>query len=98
MEYIEIIGFAAGSIAVAAFLPQAVKTYRTKEAQDLSFVMLLLQTTCVFLWMVYGILKNSPSLMICNFATLLMVGSVFFMKIRYGKRESLRNAEIEKLQ
>ncbi|MBU2513691.1 hypothetical protein KJ966_20315 [bacterium] len=95
MEYIEIIGFIAGSIAVAAFLPQAVKTFKTKEAQDLSFVMLLLQTTCVFLWMVYGILKNSPSLMICNFATLLIVGSVFLMKIRYGKRESLKTGAIK---
>ncbi len=93
MDYIEIIGFTAGTIAIGAFLPQAVKTFKTKHSGDISTVMLLLQMSCVALWMVYGILKQSPSLIICNFFTLAAVSSVFIMKMVYDRRDKRLHLE-----
>jgi len=88
MLNVEILGFIAGSLSAGAFMPQAVKTFRTRQTGDLSTVMLIIQVICVSLWMVYGIFKHSPSLIVCNFLTFLVVLSVLVMKLRYGRRKT----------
>lgn len=93
MINIEIIGFIAGTIAVGAFLPQAIKTFKTRQTGDLSTVMLIMQMACVGLWMIYGILKQSPSLIICNFFTLAVVASVFIMKLSFESRSKSPNSK-----
>ena len=86
MDTIEIIGFLAGTLSISAFLPQAIKTFNTKQTGDLSTIMLVLQSSCVALWIIYGVVKQSPSLVICNFITLLVVLSVLIMKIVFDRR------------
>lgn len=78
----DILGFAAAFLTTAAFLPQAVKVYRTKKTEDLSVGLFGLLFVGVFLWFIYGLMINSYPVIIANAATLMLVGYILIVKIR----------------
>ena len=53
MAPIEILGYIAGTMSSLVFLPQVIKTWKTKSANDISLVMFLFATASVVLWLVY---------------------------------------------
>ncbi|MDD3466738.1 MAG: SemiSWEET transporter [Campylobacterales bacterium] len=78
----DILGFAAAFLTTAAFLPQAVKVYRTKRTEDLSVGLFGLLFVGVFLWFIYGLMINSYPVIIANAVTLVLVGYILIVKIR----------------
>ena len=84
MNYVEIIGFAAGISTTIAFLPQAIKTWKTRHTKDLSLGLFSLLTMGVFLWLAYGILINSWPIILANFFTLILASAILIFKLRYG--------------
>ncbi|MEL6919261.1 MAG: SemiSWEET transporter, partial [Bacteroidota bacterium] len=58
MDIALIIGNIAASLTTISFLPQAIKTIKTKDTKNLSFPMYLLFVMGVSLWIVYGLLNN----------------------------------------
>ena len=79
----EIVGMTAGVLTTMAFLPQVIKTYKSRSAKDLSLVMLSLLTFGVFLWMIYGISHMKPAIIIANGVTFLLAGALLFAKLRF---------------
>ena len=61
-----IVGTIGGSLGVILFLPQLIKTLKTKSAKDLSFLTYLLILVNVSFWVYYGMLTNNPVIMIPN--------------------------------
>ncbi len=55
---IDAIAYLAGVLAMVTFLPQVLKTIRTKKADDISLAMLLLTFATNALYIIYGILLN----------------------------------------
>lgn len=86
LNYIEIIGLCAAVLTTAAFLPQVYKTWKTKDVSALSLPMLSMFFVGVFLWLVYGLLLSSPSLILANSITLVSVLLLFIFKIKYRKK------------
>lgn len=86
MGIYEIVGFVAAFLTTSSFVPQVYKTWKTKEVADLSLVMYLAMFTGVSLWLVYGIHMNSPSMIVANSVTMLLVMIVIVFKIRYRKK------------
>jgi MtN3 and saliva related transmembrane protein len=82
----EIIGFAAAILTTAAFLPQVYKTWKTKDVSGLSFPMLILFFIGIAGWLVYGFLKNSPSMIFANSITLVSAFLLLYFKIKYRKK------------
>jgi len=80
----EIIGFAGGALTTIAFLPQAVKAFRSKSTKDLSLPMYLLFTAGVFLWAAYGFLIESWPIITANSVVFVLALSVLALKFRYG--------------
>ncbi len=80
---VTLIGLVAAACTTLAFLPQAIKTWRTRSTGDLSLPMFLLMTFGVALWMVYGLVLGDWPLIIGNAVTLLLSGSILFCKLRY---------------
>ena len=85
-NYIETIGFIAAILTTAAFLPQVYKTWKTKDVSGLSFSMLLMFFVGVFLWLVYGYYKESPSMIMANTITLVSAFLLVYFKIAYRKK------------
>ena len=79
----EIVGMTAGALTTISFLPQVIKTYRSRSSKDLSLGMLSLFTFGVLLWMVYGISLMKPAIIIANVLTLLLAGALLFAKCRF---------------
>lgn len=79
----EAIGLTAAFCTTFAFLPQVIQVYRTRVTQGISLGMYIIFSIGVFLWLVYGFLIESPSLIIANSITLILALSVLVMKIRW---------------
>ena len=86
MDSFEIIGFIAAFLTTLSFVPQVYKTWKTKEVADISLVMYLAMFFGVSLWLVYGINIKSPSMIVANSVTMLLVMMVIIFKIRYQKK------------
>jgi len=85
-SYIEIIGFVAAFLTTAAFLPQVYKTWKTKDVTGLSLPMLAMFFVGILAWLVYGLLKDSPSLIFANSITLVSSFILVYFKIKYQKK------------
>ncbi len=83
MEFFTIIGLAAGFCTTAAFLPQAVKTWKTKSAKDLSLGMYSIFCTGVVLWLIYGILIQDLPIILTNIVTLTLALSILYFKLTF---------------
>lgn len=83
--WVEAVGLTAGVLTTLAFLPQVLKTWRTRAVRDLSLPMYLALTVGVFLWLVYGLLQDSPSIILANGVTFILALSILIMKIRYHR-------------
>ena len=85
MNYLTlIVGFIAGILTTVAFVPQIIRVWRTRSAEDISLGMYTLFTLGVVLWLVYGILIYSWPIIFANCVTLLLVGAVLIMKLKFG--------------
>ena len=84
IEIIELFGFFAGFLVAISSLPQLIKSWKTKSTKDVAIGWLLINIFGQILWISYGLLKDSISLVVMSFITLLMVGSVLILKIYYG--------------
>ncbi|HOI83265.1 MAG TPA: SemiSWEET transporter [Campylobacterales bacterium] len=78
----DILGFAAATLTTAAFVPQAVKVYKSKKTEDLSLGLFAMLFVGVFLWLIYGLLISSIPVIAANAVTLLLVAYILWMKIR----------------
>lgn len=81
--YLEYIGYIAGVLTVSSFIPQAVKTYVTKDVSGLSFIMYTLFNLGTICWITYGIIISSYPLAIFNTITFLFSLPVWIMIIVY---------------
>jgi len=79
----KLLGLIAGFLTTMAFIPQVVKTWRTRSAKDLSLVMFLLYCLGVFLWMIYGIMIDELPVILWNIITLILAAVILFFKIKF---------------
>lgn len=78
-----VIGLLAAICTTVANIPQVKKTWQTRKADDLSLKMLLLLMTGVALWVVYGVFKADPVIIIANGATLVLLAIILWFKLRH---------------
>lgn len=83
---IELIGYIAACLTTFSFLPQAIKTLKTKDTSALSLGMYSIFSGGVFLWLLYGLLISNWPIVAANFVTLLFSTTILTMKLRnHGK-------------
>ena len=70
VDKIEIIGIIAAFLTTIAFIPQVYKVVKSNRTDGLSKTTFSIFTIGVFLWLIYGFLKNSVSMIIGNGITL----------------------------
>ena len=80
------IGLTAAACTTFSFLPQAIKTWRTHSAKDLSLGMFLIFVIGVALWLAYGLWLNDLPIILANLVTLVLAGSILLFKILNPKK------------
>ena len=78
----EIIGFIAGILVACSLIPQTIKSWKTKSTNDISILYMLINLSGQILWIVYGFMISSLSLIIMSSITLIFAISLLILKIR----------------
>tara|TARA_B100001559_G_C16498588_1_gene622139 strand:+ start:1357 stop:1695 length:339 start_codon:yes stop_codon:yes gene_type:complete len=86
---IEAIGFTAGILGLIAWIPQIIRVWRNGEHEGISLLTLASILTTLVLWVIYGLLIESLSLIISNSAALFLIGLVYVGVIRLRYFEQL---------
>lgn len=83
-EYRTAIGLLAASLTTVSFLPQVLRTLRTRDTRSLSVGMYATMVAGVGLWLVYGLLTLDLPLIVANAITFVLSATVLALKLRYG--------------
>jgi MtN3 and saliva related transmembrane protein len=83
MNTVQLLGLLAGSCTTAAFIPQVVKTWKSRSAKDLSLGMFSIFCTGVTLWLAYGLLIMDIPVIIANMVTLVLASFLLVLKLRW---------------
>ena len=78
----EIIGLIAAVCTTFAFVPQVIKVWKTKQTKDLSLRMYSIMFLGILLWLVYGIIIESLSIILANVVTATLVGTILVYIIK----------------
>jgi MtN3 and saliva related transmembrane protein len=80
--WFEAVGLVGACLTTFSFLPQAIRIWRSRSARDVSLVMYVMMTSGSVMWLIYGLLLGSPSLIFSNGVGVLLVGSVLALKLQ----------------
>ena len=83
MEVAPYIGYVAGALTVASFLPQVAQTWKTKRTKDLSLGMLVLLVTAGALWITYGVVSTDWPVIATNVGMVSLNSAILLAKLRY---------------
>ena len=80
MNSIQLLGLSAGAFTTIAFLPQVIKTWKSRSAKDLSLGMFSFFCIGVVMWLAYGILVRDVPVIAANLLTLMLASTLLFVK------------------
>ena len=83
--YIEFFGYFAAILTTLAFIPQLIKTLKTRKADDVSLTTLIMFLTGVAAWIIYGLKISSKPILIANIITFLLNFLILVFKLIYSK-------------
>ena len=82
---VEFFGYFAAILTTLAFLPQLIKTLKTKKAEDVSLITLIMFLIGVFSWIIYGFKISSTPILIANVITFILNFLILIFKIIYSR-------------
>jgi MtN3 and saliva related transmembrane protein len=83
MTVVTSIGLLAAACSTLAFIPQAIKTLRTKNTRDLSLGMYVLIVSGTTLWLTYGIMLGDTPIILANSFILVFSVLILAMKLKH---------------
>ena len=81
---LEWIGYLAATLTTAAFVPQAIKTIRTRDTRGISLGMYVVFTVGIACWFGYGLVLQSWPMIVSNVITFVLSATILAMKLRHG--------------
>ena len=83
---IEFFGYFAAILTTLAFLPQLIKTLKTKKAEDVSLITLIMFLIGVLSWIIYGYKISSTPILIANIITFILNLLILIFKITFSRK------------
>lgn len=77
------VGMIAAVLTTFSFLPQVLKTVRTKDTSGISLLMYSLSVVGLSLWLVHGVMINDLPLILANSISVILSAIVLAYKIKY---------------
>jgi MtN3 and saliva related transmembrane protein len=81
---LDMLGYVAATLTTVAFVPQAIKTIRSRDTRAISLGMYVTFTTGITLWLVYGLVLNSRPIIFSNAVVLPLAATILAFKVRHG--------------
>ena len=83
---VDAVGYLAGVLTTAAFVPQMWLTLRTRDVSGISLAMYSLFTLGIALWLAYGIALRAWPVIVPNVITLVLALAIVCIKLRVERR------------
>ena len=80
-HYVELLGYCAAFLTTIAFLPQVIRSWKTRDLSGISLGMYSLFTSGVGLWLIYGLIIEKWPLILANALTFLLSLSILMLKV-----------------
>jgi MtN3 and saliva related transmembrane protein len=97
MTTIQLLGMTAGSISAITFLPQVIKTWKTKSADDISLLMFTFATISVVMWLIYGIILKDIPIIYTNSLVLICSVIMLYFKFRFSSKKDNELKKVNEL-
>jgi len=81
---LEWMGYVAATLTTLAFVPQAVKTIRSRDTRGISLGMYVVFTAGIVCWFGYGIALGSWPMIVSNAITFVLAVIILALKLRHG--------------
>jgi MtN3 and saliva related transmembrane protein len=75
-------GVAAGVLTTVSWMPQVVKSWKSRSAGDFSWAYLAMFSAGVGSWEIYGLLRRDAIIIAANLVTLLLIFVVMYVKAK----------------
>jgi MtN3 and saliva related transmembrane protein len=85
MDFTPYLGYIAGSLTVISYVPQAIRAWRTKQVDDLSWMMVAMLVAAGALWITYGIASSQTPVILTNVATTILTAAILVAKFKFGR-------------
>ncbi|OGS44321.1 MAG: hypothetical protein A3K76_02355 [Euryarchaeota archaeon RBG_13_57_23] len=82
------LAFVAGALTSTGYLPQIVKGLRTRRMDDVSFLMPAVLGFGMFLWLIYGLARHDPAIIVANVVGASFTTVLVAMKFRYKSSQT----------
>jgi len=83
MDKTTLIGLVAGFLTTVAFVPQVIKIWKSRSANDVSLPAFAAFAVGVAGWIAFGVLKGEASIILWNVVTLVLAIAILVMKVRF---------------
>jgi MtN3 and saliva related transmembrane protein len=84
MSAVTLLGLVAACCTTACFVPQVVKTWRSRSTGDISLGMFALLTFGLVLWIVYAVMRSDLPVLAANATAFVLVSTILILKLKYG--------------
>lgn len=78
-----LVGSVAAVCTTSAFVPQAIRVWRLKRADEISLVTFSVFSLGTLVWLLYGLLIDSTPVIAANVVTLAIAIVIVALKLRY---------------
>ena len=93
MNIYESMGLLGALLSSITFLPQVVRTWKIRSAEDLSMGMLVIVFCSTIVWLIYGFALWLIPVMIANTAIMLLSTILIYFKITFKRRDLTKRAQ-----
>jgi MtN3 and saliva related transmembrane protein len=83
MALTDAVGLLAGLLTTIALIPQAMKIWKSRSAQDVSLKMFVAFSVGIALWLAYGILMRELPMILWNSVSLALAMAILAMKLKF---------------
>ena len=80
-RHMHLLGYIGTALTITAFLPQTIKTIRTRKTRDLSLPTYVILVIGALVWTIYGLGTHSTPIVIANCVVFLASSVVVALKL-----------------
>jgi len=81
----ELLGYIGTVLTISAFLPQAIKTIKTRKTRDLSLPTYIILVVSALVWAIYGLGTHALPIAITNITVFVASSIVLILKLKEEK-------------
>jgi MtN3 and saliva related transmembrane protein len=85
MDAADIVGQIAGALVTLSLVPQVIRVYKLKSAQEISLMFTTLLWLGLFGWIAFGFLRSELPIILWNIIGACITASLLFAKLKYGR-------------